>query len=593
MKRPSTHLVLTALLGLSLVACAVPGPQTIAADACATIASIRRPAANGWATVAVRLRVPQPLQVKAAAKTPADIAYYDVKLVNVLTGVVTAAGQVTNQDVVFTSVPDGTYQLVVDAVDGAGQSLIQGGEQWSVNQVTVASPTVTYSGGLTSLMVNLALLPASGETVATTVNVKAGNAYYGPAQVGCRPPTDGTWMGYATTIGDLYTIGGTGTAGFSGDGGPARAATLDLPQGLAVDAAGNPIVADSGNGRVRMLSGLNCAAYGQTMAANAIYTVAGGGLDQGDDLPPREASFGSPRAVALDPDGNLYVADAARDAIYLATRKAGTYFDMDIAADRLWQVVGGGSGDDGVPVYQAQLKTPSGLVVDAQGNLVIADTGHHRIRFVPRSDGTFFGQTMTANQIYTIAGSGATGAPADQADARTATLNAPEGVALDRLGNVYVADTGNHVVRLLPRLTGTYFGRLRAANGIYTVAGNGVAGFADSGTATGGSLNQPKGVAVDGDGNLLIADTTNNRLRFVPVADGNYFLQTMPANGLYTVAGNGMAGHGGDSGPALSATLDGPQGVAVDPNGNAYVTCTATHRVLMVMRGLAPVPALK
>jgi sugar lactone lactonase YvrE len=576
------------LLALLTPACAAPVPQAVSAVSCGTVDRILRPAQSGWATVNVKLRLP--MKTKAAAMTTADIDHYDVRLINVLTGVITASGQVTSQEVQFTQVPDGAYQMSVDAFDGTGVSVVEGGEQWSTNQVTVASPNVTYSGGFNSLEVNLSLKGATGENVATTVNINQGSAWYGGARVGCAPPTDGTWLGMSTMSGNLYTIAGSGAAGFAGDGSPAVAAALQAPTGITLDAASNPIVADQANARIRMVAAASCVNYGVSMTANAIYTVVGGGSTTENDVPPRDVSLGSPRAVAADPDGNLYVADAVRNVIYLVTRKAGSYFGMDLEPDRFWQVVGGGSEWDGADVYRATLSQPSGIALDAARNLYIADTGHHRIRFVPRTDGTFFGQVMAANRIYTIAGNGAPGAAANTPDATTAMLQAPEGVALDRAGNVYVADTGNHVVRMLPKQDGTYFGRTMVAKGLYTIAGNGSAGFSDGGDATSAGLSGPAGLAVDFQGNVLIADTGNNRVRLVPVNAGNYFLQSMTANGLYTVAGGGF---GTSSGPAMDSALYQPSGVAVDANGNAYVACRGDQRVAMIMRSVPPLAVLK
>jgi sugar lactone lactonase YvrE len=530
------------------------------------------------------------MRVLDAAKTTADIDHYEVSLVNVNSGEITASGEVTGQEVQFTQVPDGDYQMMVSALDSSGLSVIDGGEQWSTNQVTVAAPDVTYSDGTTSLVVNLTLKGATGENIATTININRGAAWNGSARVGCAPPTDGTWLGMFTMSGNIYAVAGKGTAGFAGDGGPAIAAMLQAPTGIALDAASNPIIADQANARIRMLAAASCVNYGVSMTANGLYTIVGGGSTTGNDFLPRDVSLGSPRAVAADPDGNLYVADAVRNVIYLVTRKAGSYFGMDLNANRFWQVVGGGSEWDGADVYRATLSQPSGIALDTARNLYIADTGHHRIRFVPRTDGTFFGQVMVANRIYTIAGNGAPGAAANTPAATAAMLQAPEGVALDRAGNVYVADTGNHVVRMLPKQDGTYFGRAMVAQGLYTIAGNGSAGFSDGSDATAAGLSGPAGLAVDFQGNVLIADTGNNRLRLVPVNAGNYFMQTMTASGLYTVAGGGT---GGSNGPAMDSALYQPSGVAVDANGNAYVTGRGDNRVSMIMRSVPPLAVLQ
>jgi hypothetical protein len=157
----------------------------------------------------------------------------------------------------------------------------------------------------------------------------------------------GTFYGKAMTKGDIYTVAGTGTAGFAGDGGPATSAKVDLVKWLTGDGAGNLVIADSGNGRIRVLAGRTGTFYGQAMTAGHIYTVAGTG--------------------------------------------------------------GSGYAGDGGPARQAQFNWPNAAALDSAGNLMIADTGNGRVRIVAAHAGTFYGQAMTAGDIYTVAGPGAPG----------------------------------------------------------------------------------------------------------------------------------------------------------------------------------------
>jgi sugar lactone lactonase YvrE len=261
-----------------------------------------------------------------------------------------------------------------------------------------------------------------------------------------------------------------------------------------------------------------------------------------------------PSALVFDGQGNLYFAETGSHVI----RK----FSVGGA---LTTVVGNGvqgfGGDNG-PATAAELDSPSGLAMDALGNLYIADTHNHRVREVAASTGT----------ITTIAGTGAAGFAGDGGAANAAQLDLPTALAIDSAGHVYVADTDNHRVRRIAAGTSV----------ITTIAGMGVEGFAgDNGPATAAAIDSPNGLAVDAAGDLYIADTHNGRVREVSAATGI----------ITTVAGAGAAGgnvqsFGGDGGAAVAAGLALPRGLTLDPAGNLYVADSENHRVRRISGGV-------
>ncbi len=374
--------------------------------------------------------------------------------------------------------------------------------------------------------------------------------------------------------GTITTFAGNGTAGYSGDGGPAAQATLNVPAGLAVDAAGNVYIGDCYNFRVRkvntsgIISTLTLSTglwYPNGLAVDAndnLYiadswnqriikvdssgtstTVAGSGLQgyTGDGGPATSASLNYPVDVAIGANGNLYIADTSNNRVRRVD-PSGT----------ITTVAGNGTthySGDGGPATDASLYTPIGVAVDAAGNLYADDsgdestgstgTGNDRIRKMDAS-GT----------ITTFAGNGDVGYSGDGGPATSASLNLPSRVAFDPNGNMYFADWGNQVVR-----------KVDTSGTITTVAGNGTPGYSgDGGAATSASLSAPVDVALDAKGNLYIADSQNNVIRKVDTSGT-----------ITTVAGNGTAGYSGDGGPATSATLNWPMGVAVDASGNMYI----------------------
>lgn len=345
---------------------------------------------------------------------------------------------------------------------------------------------------------------------------------------------DGTNRIRKVSNGVITTVAGNGIASFSGDNGPATRAQLNQVPAVAVDSAGNLYIADLNN-RIRRVSN------------GVISTVAGGGPSLGDNGPATSGELYNPDGVALDSAGNLYIADNFNSRI----RKVSNGVITTVAGNGVY----GFSGDNG-PATSAQVYNPFAVAVDSGGILYIADRSNHRIRKV--SNGV----------ITTVAGNGTPGFSGDNGPATSAQLNGPQGITVDSDGNLYIADTDNSRIR-------------KVSNGVITtVAGNGPPGFSgDNGPATGAQLKNPGCIAVDSAANLYIADTGNSRIRKV-------------SNGVIsTVAGNGAFGFSGDNGPATSARLNSPGGIAVGSGGILYIADTDNYRVrLLTPSGLATAP---
>jgi uncharacterized protein (TIGR03437 family) len=336
-----------------------------------------------------------------------------------------------------------------------------------------------------------------------------------------------------TPAGIITTVAGTGIQGFSGDGGPAGAAQLNSPYGLILDGTGNLYIADLGNARIRRVT-----------PDGTISTVAGGGSE-----------MVAPRNLALDGHGGIYISDFGGHRVFR------------LSSDGSLTTVAGtgvqGFSPDGTLALSAQLAYPTGLAVDRQGALYVADSQNHWIRKV--TNGVISSLTRAAT---------------------------PTSMVFDGLGSLYIADPSAGQIVQIPAigtpnvlkiqavdLTVGRDGYLYAVNGIAmfrisfigpstVLAGGGNLAFGDHGSSTLARLNHPSGVAADSRGNFYIADRDNNRIRQV-ATDGT----------ITTVAGTGVAGNSGDGGLATQAQLNAPSAISVDPYGNLYVADTGNQRV--------------
>ena len=318
----------------------------------------------------------------------------------------------------------------------------------------------------------------------------------------------------------IGTVAGNGSC--QNGSGVATSASLSYPNGVAADASGNLFIADTANGVILKVT-----------ATGVITTVAGGGSEgYGDGIAATDAQLNNPQSVTVDAFGNLFFADKWSFRIREVTTNG---IISTVAGNGNAGYAGGGS----VATYVG-LDAPSGAAIDAFGNLFIADTWNSRIW-----------EVNTNGMILPVAGNGSVGYAGDGRSAVEASLNYPNGVAVDAAGTVFIADTGNNVIRAVT-----------SQGVIMTVAGNGIAGYTgDGGAAASASLNYPNSVAVDAADDLFIADENNNAIRKVT-----------PGGLITTIAGNGNSGDGGDGGAAINATLDHPSSVAVDPLGNLFIT---------------------
>lgn len=331
----------------------------------------------------------------------------------------------------------------------------------------------------------------------------------------------------------INTVGGVGSIGYSGDGGPATAAAFTYPFDVVVGEDGSLLIADRGNQRIRKIT-----------PDGVIHTVAGNGTAgfSGDGGPALGAALREPAGIALGADGSIYIADTFNHRIRRVT------------PDGVIQTVAGNGaatyGGDGGSALKASLQLPHGVAVGADGTIYIADTYNNRVRMVT-PDGI----------IQTVAGNSTAGYSGDGGPASAALLSGPNGVAVGADGTLYIADTGNHRVRLVT-----------SGGLIQTVAGNGIGAYSgDGGRAVAASLQLPFGVSVGSDGSLYIADTYNHRVRLV-TADGI----------IQTVTGSNVAGYGGDGGPAATAALLYPYRTQIMPDGSLHVADTNNHRVRRV-----------
>jgi uncharacterized protein (TIGR03437 family) len=335
---------------------------------------------------------------------------------------------------------------------------------------------------------------------------------------------------------EIVTVAGSGTDGYSGDGGAALAAEIGGISGLAVDTQGNVYFADSWNQRVRMLA-----------PTGVVSTIAGNGTsgDAGDGGPAVSASLLWPAGVAVDTEGNLYVSSGSRVRKVSPNGKIAAFAGGTTA----------GYGGDGGAATSARLTEPHGLAVDSAGNVYVADSGNSRIRRVDRT-----------GVITTIAGNGVSGDSGDGGPATSAQIGYVHALAFDSTGNLYFSDPYNHCVR-----------RVLTSGTVETVAGGAFGSQGDGEPAGQAQLMYPYGLVVDGAGNIYIADLLNYRVRVVGT-DGTTF----------TAAGTGSPGFSGDGEPGPYAALDMPAELALAPGGDIYVADLRNFRIRELLSPQTP-----
>jgi len=325
----------------------------------------------------------------------------------------------------------------------------------------------------------------------------------------------------------VTTVAGTGTLGSTGDNGQAVSATVANPAAVAYDATGNLYIADAQNQVIREVS-----------KAGVITVVAGTEATEGysgDNGPATSATLDTPTGIAVDANGNIFIADSHNNRI------------REVSSGTITTIAGTGtagfSGDNGAAT-SAQLALPSAVAVDSTGNIYIADTNNQRIR------------KISGTTISTIAGDGEELFAGDGAAATAAVLDSPTGVAVDKSGNVYIADRHNQRIRMISGTT------------ISTIAGSGTAGFSgDGATATAAQLFKPSGVSVDASGNVYIADTGNQRIR------------ELGGGAIATIVGSGQQGYGADTTAPTGVNLNSPRSVAPDALGNLSISDKLNERI--------------
>ncbi len=357
----------------------------------------------------------------------------------------------------------------------------------------------------------------------------------------------------------IFTIGGNGvlcpaSAPDCGDSGPATNAPLAFPQGTAIDPAGDVFVVDWGTNEIRKIA-----------PGGTVSTIAGDGTSCmsapacGDGGPAVDAQLSAPTGIALDGKGDLLIADPGDDEIRMVNPKGVISRFAGMGGD----CVDVSACGDGGPATSAQLTSPDGVTVEKGGNVYIADTGDDEIRKVAK-DGT----------ITTVAGDGSqcTAAPAcgDGQGATSAQLNYPEAVAVDAAGHLFIADNGDNEIREVIHGKVARFAGTGAACAAAPSCG-------DGGPATRAMLYLPAGLAVDGVGNVYIADWGDNEVR---VVSKNGTISRLAGNGSQCMAAPAC----GDDGPATSAMLSSAQSVGVDASGNVYISDTYDNEIRFVPR---------
>ncbi|MGD0416998.1 MAG: hypothetical protein ABSA80_16685 [Terriglobales bacterium] len=462
--------------------------------------------------------------------------------------------------------PEGVF------VDGSGNIFIADTDNSVIREVSASTGNIT--------------------TVATGLNDPVGVFVDGSGDIFIAD-TDNEVIREVVAGGAVQVVAGSGTlcadpTTSCGDGGPATSAQLGSPEGFFVDATGNVFIADTDDSRIRVVNTgtAQITIAGVTIPAGDIQTVAGAYydsegatacLDTGDGGVATSADLCSPTGVYVDPSEDIFIADWGNSAIREIAAST-----IDIIATVAGTLGAFGYSGDGGLATSADLNYPSNMVVDSSGDIFIADTDNFVIREVTASTGDI--QTIVGNNTLAYSGDGGL--------AVNAEFNAPGAVSTDGLGDIFIADADNNVVRVANTGTtaNTVAGVVIQPGDIQTVAGSYYVpvGLAlcdysgDNGPPTSAQLCAPGGVFVDGSGNIFIADTQNNRIRVINTGTAALTLWgiTVPPGDIATVAGNGTfcpdsATSCGDGGSAISAELAAPYGVFVDSAENIFIADTS------------------
>ena len=404
------------------------------------------------------------------------------------------------------------------AVDASGNVYVADSFNNKIRKITSAGIVSTLAGSITNASGNL-----DGTGTAASFNSPKGVAVDASGNVYVADSFNHK-IRKITPAGFVSTFAGSGSNG-SADG-TGILATFSSPTGLAIDASGNVYVADKGNDEIRKITPLGVVT---TLAGAAGFQPFPGSAD-GIGIAAR---FNYPFGVAVDASGNVYVADTDNHKIrkITATGVVSTFAGSGVSSLII----------DGAGVV-AKFNNPTGVAVDASGNLFVADSDHNVIRKI-----------TTTGMVSTFAGSGAQGS-ADGTG--LISLNAPSGVAIDALGNMFVANTDNYKIR-----------KITSAGAVSSFVGSGAYGSAE-GIGTTASFKSPTGIAVDASGNVYITDTYNHKIRKITAAGV-----------VSTLAGSIINTSGNTDGTGTAASFNSPSGIAIDAIGNVYVTDTNNYKI--------------
>src|SRR6266702_4308169 len=489
-----------------------------------------------------------------------------------------------------------TEELDDVAVDGSGNLLVADGGRVRVaaaasgtfyGQAMKAGDIYTVAGGGSSTQDGVPATAAAIDTVAVLVDHAGNIVIAGRAVLRVVAARTGTLYGRAMTAGDIYTVAGGGSS--TQDGVPATSAAM-TPLGVAVDAAGNLLVADPAAGRVRVVAVSTGRFYGQAMTAGDIYTVAGGGTSTRNGGLATSAMLGQPRAVAVDSAGNIVIAARHTRLLRVVAARTGTFYGVRMLARHLYVIAGNGqvwsSGTGGLAI-RAQF-IPDRAVTFDRGNLAVSSCkpahpfcGRTTVRLVAARSGVFFGQAMTAGNLYRIAGNGKARFSGMGGPARKAGLRSVSSMAADGHGNLVIADFGNDRILVVAARAGRFYGRSMRAGHIYLIAGDGSPQSSGNGGPARKAGLEPSAVCIDHNGNVVLGAVLGSQVKIRVVAEhtGTFYGIKMTAGDIYNIAGS-LQGIRGDGGPARDARFE--QIDALVPDGSRGLLISDPNRIRMI-----------